>query len=247
MMCDKQAGGRSGSAKGGFTLIELLLVIAIIAILAALLLPSIKQARISALTSGSSGNLRQIHLLFANYLSGHDGAYPTARGLHLPEERHWRRVVWEHNFGAFAGDPPAVMRAMQTSPYAKVMWCPLMVSRHGQEQHPFGRGSYGINRFFMDPTWGGGFRSEGSMGLVGVEEPYIMSGTLHPADARFGTDAHIDSAAYPYDTAWANLAYEYGANRDTALGLFIDGHVESIPRERGFELDDALRNPADLR
>lgn len=44
----------------GFTLIELLVVIAIIVLLAALLLPSLKQARQSAYRAGCLSNLRQM-------------------------------------------------------------------------------------------------------------------------------------------------------------------------------------------
>lgn len=229
----------------GFTLIEMLVVITIMAILAALLIPTLGRARATALTASSSANLKQIHLLFDQYLSSHGGVYPTARGLNLPTETHWRRVVWEGTYGKFEGDPPTVMAAMQASAYSKVMWCPLMVKRHGQDQHPFGRGSYGINNYFMDPSWGGGIRRDGAAGLIGTKEPFIMAGTLHPADDRFGTDAHIDSSKFPYDTAWANLSYEYGDD-DMALGAYLDGHVAQIPKQKGIELHNLLSDPTTL-
>lgn len=237
-------GGDSGRA--AFTLIELLVVIAIIAILAGLLIPSISKARVTAMTTGSMSNLKQIHLLFRSYLNAHDGAYPTARGLNLPVEKHWRRVIWESSYGAFEGDPPAVMQAMKSSAYSKTMWCPLMVSRYGKDQHPFGRGSYGINNFFMDPSWGGGYRFDSSINLIGIKEPFIMAGTVHPADGRFGTDAHTDSSVFPYDTAWANVAYEYG-DKDTGLGLYIDGHVETITKQAGLDMQALIRDPTSLQ
>jgi len=59
----------------GFTLIELMIVIAIIAILAAILIPNFLHARAEAQTSGCEGNVKMIATGLEEYSVDHDGSY----------------------------------------------------------------------------------------------------------------------------------------------------------------------------
>ena len=65
--------------KRRFTLIELLVVVAIIAILAALLLPGLREARESAKATVCQSNLRQTGLGFNVYGTDSDGGWPALR------------------------------------------------------------------------------------------------------------------------------------------------------------------------
>ncbi len=64
----------------GFTLIELLVVVAIIAILAAMLLPALRNAKESAHAAQCLSNLHQISLSLVSYIDDSGGYLPTICG-----------------------------------------------------------------------------------------------------------------------------------------------------------------------
>jgi type II secretion system protein G len=68
------------AAHQGFTLIELIIVVAIIAILAAILIPNFLHARAEAASSACEGNLKQIATALEEYAVDNDGQFPPASG-----------------------------------------------------------------------------------------------------------------------------------------------------------------------
>src|SRR5580765_7746126 len=83
--CSGRAGGRRSNfadVSGGFTLIELLVVIAIIAILSALLLPVLGQAKLKAKVTYCGSNYHQWGVAVNLYAEDFKGALPS---FNVPE------------------------------------------------------------------------------------------------------------------------------------------------------------------
>ena len=67
---------RAKRRPGGFTLIELMIVIAIVAILAAILVPNLIRARSRSQLTGCTTNLKNIATALEMYNVDHTGRYP---------------------------------------------------------------------------------------------------------------------------------------------------------------------------
>lgn len=147
----------------GFTLVELMVCLAIIALLAALLLPALSRARAQARQAEGKNNLRQLFLANTMYASEHNGHYcPAAPDLYdfllpnAPPDHNGGRIRWH---GARETPNPQTPFDPNRGPLAdylpdgRVKECPVFFEYRsdGIVDNAFesGTGGYGYNMAYV--------------------------------------------------------------------------------------------------
>jgi hypothetical protein len=121
-------------------LVELLTIVAIIAVLIAVLLPSLKHARYAARLAVCSSQLRQITVVMINYASDNYGWYPVAEN-----PRTWFNLLAVHRSRVDNIRP--LIEPYFTDPDLELMICPLVA-----ELFPNGVGNESLVSYNIYPN-----------------------------------------------------------------------------------------------
>lgn len=207
------------AAKLGFTLIELLVVVAIIAILAGLLLPALKNSRDMAKKIGCASNLKQIGVCMASYAGDYADYFPMKGGT--VQSTCWVDVLQTRYLGETKGWRPA----SNTRPVG-VWACPSSqntLSSTGQYPADYGKNpGTGVSK-------AGGAAME--YGDVDVCYWYRLTQVVLPSKVFFSVDSGVekgitgrDVQAYLNDPPGGCFPRHIGR-----IGIqYVDGHVDSV-------------------
>ena len=232
-------------SRRAFTLVELLVVIGIIAVLIALLLPTLRGARAQAQAVACQSNLRQIYTAVQMYAGDNRGWFPGPI-LTFPRSSGsgFRTPTWNHFLFPYKTwtDYAAPSREYLSS--SKVFFCSSQWFDY-RDADAAERGSYGLNENlvrnnpsnvpprpqWIDIDW-----------VAGAPDPnnefFNFLRTRKPAEIFLVGDTRRDSAAgagfgsQNYRMRWSpvNQTLEFRHNRLRMNMLFHDGHVVSLAR-----------------
>lgn len=218
----------------GFTLIELLVVISIIALLVAILLPSLSMAREAANGVRCASNQRQIALASVMYAQDYRDHIPKAYHNGTP----W--LGWYDHIHFYLGREPLDLGRWNRTDRGHVMDCASDAMGHNRFA------SYGASRSVSWHVAHPYIRSEyvyrGTFPQQEMQPKGSLSQTAWYGDSGFD---HTATAAYTYfakeiiSAGISGASYIDFRHQESANIVYRDGHVQRI-KDPGFSITPSL-------
>jgi prepilin-type processing-associated H-X9-DG protein/prepilin-type N-terminal cleavage/methylation domain-containing protein len=241
--------------RGAFTLIELLIVVAIIAVLSAMLLPALQQAKDAARSATCVNNLRTLHLTALLYADDHgdllpDGYNPSAGSVRY---RYWPAYLRHYLPGVKGSIEEFSLENFGLNP----VWMTYEIRHHASTVSVLrDRGSPINNSPFHCPATSGPWANTNWRGTSGGGSVWVDYGLntyaagapnwdisnpdlakkrrselKNPFKLLMFTDAYYDGLTL-WDGGHGDVSPRHGGKERRANVVFFDGHVESC-RWRG--------------
>ena len=226
----------------GFTLIELLVVVSVIAMLLAILLPSLNKARVLAKRAGCRSNLKQLALAWTAYLDDHKGRFYQGIRANL-DYGGWKGIKgwWPRPLNRYVdlNEPNGVTEAD-----AGVFCCPsdcggIPGAFLREKAYRVHGTSYQTNIFLIGPNRCGAFSDNTTVLDQKISErlPNLNRGEVaNPSRllliGDYGWINQWNPRPYP-SKEWKDLA-EWHSKVDCHNLAFLDGHADFLNIRKGF-------------
>jgi len=222
--------------KRGFTLIELIVVMAVLALLAALLMPAVGRGREGAQGAVCQSNLRQLQAAFTLYLNDHDGRF-----FPYQEPQPDGATLWYFGLGASGHEGARSLDKSRArlAPYfphvGEVEVCPSFPYGESLTKRKFEMASYGygLNAYMLEgtPNW----KNAGRPTIFSFNRP---ANTITWADcAQVNTWQSPASPARPMIEEWYYLDVAppgkfHFRHHGRVNAAFADGSVRALAPNR---------------